>query len=941
MHMFVIGFQWIVALTILFELALLFSRIKNQIYAYIYILCVSMLVSAYGYLLNLTTYTLDGQFATHLVVWAGRVFTVVSSWRFTLRLCKRELPRLLKNLDMIIATLAMALVTTTRITGLFYSSIRLGENAPWPYLVYDRGYAYYIWDLICLAMVILCIYFYTSALVKEKDPNKRKQFIMLSIGLSIEIFVGLLSMLPAGRYYDFNQPGFLASSVIMVIAIIRYNLGDIEATTKEYMFDKLTSGVIAVESNGEIAYYNKTAENIFPEIKEHPEQALNRIRNTLKVGNPVFYKDQVFSPEEKDIGDERKLVVFYDSTTHYKHITELEEQRKIAEEANRAKTDFLASMSHEIRTPINTVLGMDEMILRESTDPSVTDYALDIQRAGSALLSIVNDILDLNKIESGKMEIVPVTYDVAGLLYDASNMIRFRTDEKGLSFKVCISPDIPSKLVGDDIRIRQVLVNLLTNAVKYTKSGSVWFRVSLVNIEYAPDGSGEYATLYFEVEDTGIGIKPEDRERLFSTFDRIEPERNRNIEGTGLGVPITTRLLNLMDTTLNVQSEYGKGSIFSFVLRQRIKDSTPIGDFEKNIEKHTPHSHSYTESFIAPSAHILLVDDNSMNRKVFVSLLKKTEIKITEAENGPEAINLASSQFFDIIFMDHMMPDMDGVVAMRRIRAIKDGPCANTPIIVLTANAIAGAKEAYIKEGFDGFLSKPVTPDKLESLIKHTLPESKLEPAGIVSKITINKVPVADTSELPVIFGLDWKVALMRLQDKEILDSILSEFNNSLDYQANKLQIFKDELPKTFKDYRILVHGMKSSSGSLGIITLSGMAAILEKAATNEDRETIDRLHDVFIKEWRSYKEHFKKYLTSIEPPAEDKDDINEALLSTLLNILEDAMEDLDIDRADKVMDELSEFNLPDAVSNVFDDLKAAVSQLDQGAVKRILKEIR
>ena len=308
---------------------------------------------------------------------------------------------------------------------------------------------------------------------------------------------------------------------------------------------------------------------------------------------------------------------------------------------------------------------MDEMILRESNENKIKEYALDIQAAGRTLLTIINDILDLSKIESGKMEIVSGEYDVSSMLYDLSNMIKFRAEKKALNFEVNVSSDVPARLWGDDVRIRQILTNLLTNAVKYTPSGSVWFRVST-----KPTESEDEVLIHFEVEDTGI--KPEDIGKLFSEFERIDVERNRNIEGTGLGMPISMKLLALMGSELKVESEYDKGSIFSFDLKQKIVDKTPLGDFEKNVKKMMSQQYTYTESFVAPDARVLVVDDNELNLKVFVSLLKKTQMNITPVNSGYKAVDLATTRNFDIIFMDHMMPGMDGVEAMKKIKEIKD-----------------------------------------------------------------------------------------------------------------------------------------------------------------------------------------------------------------------------------------------------------------------------
>ena len=939
MHTVIIAAQWIFTFVILFELFVIFNRINNQLYCHLYILCVSMLVSSYGYLLHLYATTQNGLLLTHLFTWAGRVFSVVCAWRFTNSIFEIEIPKRYKSLDFLIGVIFLFIITTSSKTGFFFSNIRVVNEDDWYLLEYDKGFAYYIWDLVVAVALVIMILRYIKAIRKAEDRNTKKQFLLMSTGLIMSILVAPLAMSFLAKYYDFNQLSFFLLSIMTVVAMIKYNMGDMESLAKELMFDSVSAGIIIMGKNKQSAYYNTVAQFIFPGIVKDLKGTLDRIDYVCSTKEIISVGDKMYSPEKIAIENDRIMYLLNDSTRHYVHIREMEQQKKIAESANKAKSDFLANMSHEIRTPINTVLGMDEMILRESENDAIRGYALDIQTAGRSLLSIINDILDLSKIEAGKMEIVPVEYDVASTIYDVSNMVRFRAEKKDLFFEVEVAPDIPSKLIGDDIRLRQIMVNLLTNAVKYTREGTVWFRVSA-----QPDVTEEQEdTIIFrcEVEDTGIGIKTEDMDKLFEGFERMDLEQNRNIEGTGLGLAITIKLLKLMGSKLEVSSEYGKGSIFSFSLKQKIADSSPIENFANSIQRYAAEEqYKYTESFVAPDARILLVDDNSMNRRVFSSLLKKTKVFIAEADGGEKSVQMASEQHYDIIFMDHMMPGMDGVEAMKLIKGM-DGPCAGIPIIVLTANAIAGAKEQYLQEGFDGFLSKPVDGKKLEKVLMDLLPAEKVERVYATDDEADNTESgkkVVDEEELPIIFGLDWKIALTRLTTMEILDSVLRDFYNTLDMQADKLQGFKDNLPGTFSDYRILVHAMKSSSGSVGIVPLSGMAAILEKAAADEDKDTIDKMHDIFINEWRSYKERLKEYLKTDDE--EEKEEISDEMLDALLKMLALAMDEMDIDGADDTIKKLSSFKLPDNLEAVFDKLKAAVSSLDRDATADIINGV-
>lgn len=400
-------------------------------------------------------------------------------------------------------------------------------------------------------------------------------------------------------------------------------------------------------------------------------------------------------------------------------IQQVDDLRKIfmekqnAIDLSEAKSQFLASMSHEIRTPINAVIGMNEMILRESKEPAIRSYAMDIKSASKTLLTLINGVLDFSKIESGKMEIVPVTYETTAMVDDLVNMIVDSAAKKKLELKLVIDEKLPVKLYGDDVKLRQVIVNLLTNAVKYTNQGSI--TLTLRSEACMKDD----CLLYVEVKDTGIGIKQEDMEKLFLSFQRLDETRNRTIEGTGLGMSIVDGILKLMDSKLEIQSEYGKGSAFSFRVKQGIQDSTPIGIYQKNRKEEEQQAQ---KSLKVLKADVLVVDDNELNLRVAKALMKKLNVFPDLADSGQKSIDMARQKHYDVIFMDHMMPEMDGIQALEILRKEKlIGE--DTAVIALTANAIEGAKETYLAAGFHDYLSKPMIPAELEKMIAKYLPE--------------------------------------------------------------------------------------------------------------------------------------------------------------------------------------------------------------------------
>lgn len=390
------------------------------------------------------------------------------------------------------------------------------------------------------------------------------------------------------------------------------------------------------------------------------------------------------------------------------------EYKEKAEAASKAKSDFLANMSHEIRTPINAILGNDELILRETKESETLDYAKNIKVSSKALLSLINDILDFSKIESGKLNIIPVEYKLSTILSDVYHMILTRAQDKALELKVDIDQNMPSTLFGDEVRIRQICSNLLTNAIKYTNSGYVLLKVHSTPIE------NNLVNLIIEVQDTGVGISENNIKYLFNSFSRIDEKLHRNIEGTGLGLAITKQLVELMDGSIQVKSVLGKGSTFSVTLPQQVISAAPIGNFLLQTDNVQP---TYHEEFHAPNARILVVDDVNMNLKVFAGLLKKTQIQVDTAISGAECLKKICDTKYDIIFLDHMMPNMDGIETFRVMKSLETKN-DNTPVIMLTANALEGARDEYINEGFANYLSKPIHADLLEKMIQDYLPKN-------------------------------------------------------------------------------------------------------------------------------------------------------------------------------------------------------------------------
>ena len=534
-------------------------------------------------------------------------------------------------------------------------------------------------------------------------------------------------------------------------------------------------------------------------------------------------------------------------------------EKEAADRANKAKSDFLADMSHEIRTPINAVLGMNEMIIRESNDAreetdtekkeeafrNISSYAKNIENAGNNLLSIINDILDFSKIESGKMEIAESRYELSSLVSDVSNLISFRAREKGLKFKLNVDETIPDGLYGDKVRVRQIITNLLTNAVKYTDQGSVELDIRSDEKEFR---AGETIELQIAVKDTGIGIREEDVHKLFDKFQRVDLERNSTVEGAGLGLAITSRLLSMMGGRISVDSTYGEGSCFTVFLPQKVVSCEPVGNTLKPGLENRHNDVSYRESFRAPGARILIVDDSRINIAVTTGLLKKTGIQTDSAQSGREALDMAARSAYDLILMDQRMPGMDGTETLHHLRGQKDGINRHTPVICMTADAIIGAKERYTGEGFTDYLSKPVNGEMLEKMLIRYLPMAKVvltrQPVKGQTGKTVPETGPETQETFPELAGagIETSAGMSNCQQEESLyRSVLQEYALSAAEKHRKLQAFYQE--KDWKQYAILIHALKSSSRLIGASGLSQKAADLESAADAGREDLIPEKH--------------------------------------------------------------------------------------------------
>ncbi|MBR4754864.1 MAG: response regulator, partial [Lachnospiraceae bacterium] len=851
LHDILLSVQYITVIVLFIEIVIVFLGWKNSIHSYLFLTCITSFISNLGYLLELQAVTEEAYLTALKLSYAGRIWIVFSFFLFTAKMCSKKLPRVFVYLMVLVDVCVYGTVLNVGRNGLYYKTYSFEQDKGFYYFHHTGGIMYELFMVLSALFIVVGVYWLIKAFRREKGKTSRQRYFTLMAAVVVQaaaLFLQMTRILPVSRYYDITMIGALLGTILILVGIFKFDLMGAREIAREFVIDKISEGIIVVDNGGRILYFNEPAARLFPEFHSFysfkpipgkaistPYDVLADITGAIEKNETLNIDGRIYTPEENDLqyrGETYgKLYALVDETEHYRYIEEIQEQKEIADHANEAKSRFLASMSHEIRTPINAVLGMDEMILRESNEKPIRSYAADIMSAGRTLLSLINDILDLSKVEEGKMEIIPARYDLSSLINDLNNMIRDRAQKKGLELNVEVDPETPHLLYGDEIRIRQCIMNILTNAVKYTEKGQVDFRVSYEKKDE------DHIFLKVSVKDTGIGMKPEDMESLFSPYKRIEEKRNRYVEGTGLGMSITRQLLDLMGTRLDVESQYGKGSIFSFDLEQKVLKWEKIGDFAARHKELATDSYEYHELFHAPDARILVVDDTEMNLTVIQSLLKCTAIGIDTCMSGKEALAATKDTTYDVIFIDHMMPDMDGIETLKHIR--QSGACKDVPAVALTANAVSGAREMYLEAGFDDCLFKPVDGEKLEHLLFEMLPKDKIK-----------------EGEFESVDEIDEAAGLTNCGSLEGYINVLSVFRQTTENKAREIEDLYRK--KDIEMYTIKVHALKSSARIIGAGQLSGLAKSLEDAGKSGDLDYINANTDKLLSMYRGMGEKLK-----------------------------------------------------------------------------------
>ncbi|MCI9527138.1 MAG: response regulator [Lachnospiraceae bacterium] len=908
---------------------------------------VGSLIQNAGYLLELTASGMEAALVAVKVQYLGSLAVPICYCYFMFSYCYKKKPVIILNLLKIVDVFILGLVFTCDIHNLYYRQIRwMIAKDGHGYLNLDYGWGYWVFLLCGLGVpYALSIYVLIRACVKHPEyAAERKYRLILVLSFLPVVALGSYSL---KMTYIYDPTPFTLGIILSVVVILIWSrkVYDFSGLAAGILLNSMSDGVIALDEQRRIVSYNPAAAHIFSDLggrmigKDIEE--LNGFPHNMLGGdvrqefclNSSFYQGHVEQIPDRFGRNKGYVVLILDVTETRNYIDEIKRVREQAEQANIAKSAFLANMSHEIRTPMNAIVGLSDIIMEESRGRKVYGYARDIKSSSHNLLMLINDILDLSKVEAGKMELVPVEYHLKTLVNEVLNMMDIMASKRGLRLQSEFDMSIPCRYLGDEGRIKQILINILNNALKFTKEGYV--KISVAGVQ---GDTEDVECLSFRIEDTGCGIREEDIAGIFENFRQVDSKRNRSVEGTGLGLSITKHLVELMQGTVEVESVYGEGTVFTVKIPQKIIDPRPLLEVP---EADIPQEEKI-EPFTVEGYKVLVVDDNLINRRVARTFLLSYGFEIDEAESGKEAIALVDHVCYDIIFMDHMMPKMDGLETVQIIRN-ECGENGKRPLIIaLTANAMGGVREIFLQNGFEDFIAKPLDRKMLHATLKKWIPEEK----RTASKrwMTSARADNAKYVEFKDIFieGID-------------TDELVGRYSGSVeDYQElldlycldgkRKLTLLRELWEKRdYKTYGIEVHALKSASANVGAMKLSESAREQERAVDRGDETFVDRHVMQLLSEYEEQIECIREFLSGCRGEEGGKRDSRAIDKSELAREIGEALERLENFRAKQCagkLEEILQYRLTDGIESKIIGIKEQLRLYEDDVAEQMLREL-
>ena len=850
-------------------------------------------------------------------------------------------PKVFKIFSLTYGIVQTFLITISFTDAMYITNMHMDYDGFYPRLIYSFGPLMYA-EYICSAVMGLLGFYVTLIHHRKKEIDSSKDYIFVAVNNIVCVVGMIVDLIFQNHGYSITWLFVFISWILLNFVIFKYRMFDPMQMAKDDILDAIDDGYMVVDLADNISYFNEKAKKIFPELEFDATHPVVVEKLTALDKKDTVIGDRRYNVSVNPFYDKNaykgKTIWINDVTDEYNSRQRLIELKEEAEKANRAKSVFLANMSHEIRTPMNAIVGMTELILHENINSNVEENAKNIKSASNSLLSIINGILDFSKIENGNMEMSEEDYNIGYVLKDISNMINLKLKDKNVELIVHVKDTIPSVLRGDETHIRQIFTNILTNAVKYTKRGYIRMNVDWEKIKTKKNNNSEAnsfcnAVIKVSIEDTGCGIKPESIPVLFDSFQRADMIKNRTIEGTGLGLAICKRLVESMGGEITVKSSYGVGSVFSFYIYQKIGNEAPLGDFDR-LE--LQEDREVEKTFIAPLAKILVVDDNATNLKVAQGILTMYQVRVDTASSGKECLEKISKHNYHMIFMDQMMPELDGIETTKIIRKDDDPDIRNMIVIAVTANAITGTREMFLQNGFQEYISKPINISSVENILKKFLPADIIKYVNrkndYVDYSNLNiKIPYVNVEQGLTNYGNDMGKYLQ----------ILKFINDDGPMQINRIKEYLEG--EHYRKYVFEVHSLKGLMAGIGANQLSEFARLQEFAGRDGNIDIIKRESGLLLEQYATLLENIKAVLNDAGILREEIIPIREEELTweefaNMLHSLQGSIDLLEQGEAARKIDNLLTYPFDVGIRKQLMSIKRLINEFEYDSAADIIK---